>query len=100
MYAQGQGVPQDYAEAIRWYRQAAEQGNAEAQFNLGLMYAQGQGVPQDHAEAVRWFRLAAEQGNTDARFNLRVMDAQGQEVQQENQHQHSDKCNRPGISPS
>ena len=44
MYANGDGVPQDAAEAVRWYRLAAEQGLAEAQFNLGVMYANGQGV--------------------------------------------------------
>ena len=39
----------DYAEAVRWYRMAADQGLADAQFVLGFMYANGQGVPQDHA---------------------------------------------------
>ena len=70
MYDKGHGVPQDYAEAVRWYRLAAEQGNANAQNNLGFMYGKGRGVPQDDAEAVRWYRLAAEQGNADAQFNL------------------------------
>ena len=62
MYDKGQGVPQDYAEAVKWYRLAAEQGDADAQYNLGVMYDNGQGVPQDYAEAVKWYRLAAEQG--------------------------------------
>ena len=53
MYANGKGVPQDYAEAVKWYRRAAEQGDAYAQNNLGLMYANGKGVPQDYAEAVK-----------------------------------------------
>ena len=65
-YATGQGVPQDRAEAARWYRKAAEQGDADAQFNLGLMYHNGQGVPQDHAEAARWSRKAAEQRDAEA----------------------------------
>ena len=43
-------------------RARAEEGVAEAQFNLGVMYAEGRGVPQDDAEAARWYRLAAEQG--------------------------------------
>ncbi len=60
MYNSGRGVPQDDAEAVRWYRLAAEQGLALAQYSLGVRYASGQGVPQDHAEAVRWFRLALE----------------------------------------
>ena len=53
-------------------RQAAEQGDATAQFNLGLMYANGEGVPEDDAEAVRWYRMAAEQGLAIAQFNLGV----------------------------
>ena len=53
MYANGQGVPEDDAEAVRWYRLGAEQGDAAAQSNLGVMYATGQGVPEDDAEAVR-----------------------------------------------
>ena len=53
MYAQGLGVPQDDAEAVRWYRLAAAQGNAGAQSYLGFMYDDGRGVPQDDAEAVR-----------------------------------------------
>ena len=62
MYSYGMGVPQDYAEAVTWYRLAAEQDNAWAQFNLGLMYETGRGVPQDYAEAVTWYRLFVEQG--------------------------------------
>src|SRR3954454_1319801 len=58
----GQGVTQNYAEAARWFRKAAEQGNADAQNHLGVLYDHGKGVTQDHAEAARWFRKAAEQG--------------------------------------
>ena len=61
MYDTGEGVPQNYTEAVRWYR-SAEQGDATAQFNLGLMYDTGEGIPQNDTEAVRWYRLAAEQG--------------------------------------
>ncbi len=57
MYALGQGVPQDDAAAVRWYRLAAEQGHAEGQNSLGFMYAFGRGVPQDDVEAVCWYRL-------------------------------------------
>ena len=59
MYYEGRGVPQDYAEALKWFRLAAAQGDALAQHNLGLMYAKGYGVPQDHIEAHKWFNLAA-----------------------------------------
>ena len=62
-YANGLEVPEDVAEAERWYRLAAEQLNVDAQMALGMMYANGEGVPEDDAEAVRWYRLAAEQGD-------------------------------------
>ncbi len=58
MYLKGEGVPQDHAEAVKWYRRAAEQGLAEAQFNLGLMYDKGEGVPQDYVAAHMFFNLA------------------------------------------
>jgi len=76
-------VKQDYAEAVRWFRKAAEQGHAGAQSNLGVMYKNGQGVKRDHAEAVRWFRKAAEQGQAKAHYNLGVMYANGQGVKQD-----------------
>ena len=52
MYATGEGVPQDDAEAAAWFRKAAEQGYVNAQVLLGLMYDKGKGVPQDYVEAV------------------------------------------------
>lgn len=58
-YSDGLGAPQDYKEAVRWYRVAAEQGKASAQNNLGTMYGGGQGVPQDYVQAHMWFNLAA-----------------------------------------
>ena len=70
VYEEGQGVKQDYFEAVKWFRQAAEQGLARAQYNLGLMYDKGQGVKQDDVEAVKWYRQAAEQGDTDAQTLL------------------------------
>ena len=56
MYGEGLGVPQDWPEAERWWRKAAKQGVAEAQYNLGHRYRKGLGVPQDYAEAVKWYR--------------------------------------------
>jgi hypothetical protein len=50
---------QNAAEALRWYRKAAEQGLAKAQFMLGLTYDSGHGVAQDYVESVQWFRRAA-----------------------------------------
>ncbi len=69
-YYNGKGVPQDYKEAVRWYRLAAEQGYAKAQRQLGYAYAKGKGIPQDYKEAVKWYRLAADQGNVSAQFDL------------------------------
>ncbi len=70
MYYHGKGVPQDYAEAARWYRRAAEQGNVKAEDGLGYMYSQGQGVPQDYTEAANWYRKAADQGHAKAQYDL------------------------------
>ena len=69
MYDQGIGVPEDDAEAVRWYQMAAEQGHARAQSNLGFMYDRGIGVPEDDAEAVRWYQMAAEQGHAGAQHS-------------------------------
>ena len=66
MYGKGQGVVQDYKEAVRWFRKAAEQGDAEAQYNLGAMYDIGQGVVQDYTRAHMWMNIAASSGNKGA----------------------------------
>lgn len=65
-YYYGRGVTQNYYEAVKWYRKAAEQGYAFAQNNLGICYENGRGVTQDYNEAVKWFRKAAEQGYANA----------------------------------
>ena len=83
MYENGNGVPQDYAEAVTWFRKAADQGNTKAQYGLGVMYENGNGVPQDYAEAVKWFRKAAEQGDANAQYNLGVVYYNGQGVPQD-----------------
>jgi uncharacterized protein len=76
-------VPQDYAEAVKWLRLAADQGEGFAQNNLGVMYAHGQGVPQDYAEAVKWYRRAADQGLAPAQSLLGEMYANGEGVPQD-----------------
>ncbi len=72
-----------YGIALREWRPLAEQGNAKAQYNLGLMYRNGHGVPQDDAEAMGWWRKAAEQGNAGAQNNLGVMYRNGHGVPQD-----------------
>lgn len=69
MYAQGKGVPKDYVEANRWFRLAAEKGNADAQQSFGYHYGMGFGVPQDQILAYMWFSLAAAQGQKTAKGN-------------------------------
>ena len=83
MYANGWGVPQDYARAVAWYKKAAEQGDASAQFGLGFMYFNGWGVPQDYARAIAWYKKAAEQGDASAQFGLGLMYANGWGVPQD-----------------
>ena len=63
----------EYATALNEWRPLAQQGDAAAQYNLGLMYDNGQGVTQDYKEAVKWYSLSAEQGNAAAQHNLAVM---------------------------
>ena len=59
-YSMGRGVPIDGAEAVKWYRLAADQGHATAQTNLGRCYSTGEGVSKNSKEGARWFRLAAD----------------------------------------
>ena len=84
MYNNGEGVLQDYKEAVKWYRLAAEQGYVQAQYNLGNSYSTGEGVLQDYKEAVKWYRLAAEQGYAAAQSNLAVMYERGNGILQDN----------------
>ena len=72
MYVAGQGFAKNYQEALKWFRLAAAQGNAEAQNSIGGMYYSGLGVTKNHQEALRWFRLAAAQGYADAIENLKL----------------------------
>jgi TPR repeat protein len=69
---QGEGVTKDPVEAVKWYRKAAEQGNASAQFNLGECFMNGRGVAKDPVEAVKWYHMASEQGHADTEYNFGV----------------------------
>ncbi len=73
----------DYKTAFEKWKPLAEQGDANVQYNLGVMYDTGLGVAQDYKEAVKWYRLSAEQGNASAQFNLGVMYAAGLGVAQD-----------------
>jgi TPR repeat protein len=67
----------DFATALKEWKPLAEQGDATAQFNLGMMYYYGDGVPQDYSAAARWYRLSAEQGDVDAQQELGYMYQRG-----------------------
>ena len=73
----------DYAAALKEWLPLAEQGDARAQTNLGVMYRDGQGVPRDHKTALKWYTLAAEQGYANAQNNLGVMYGEGPGVIQD-----------------
>ena len=73
MYNKGLGVSEDYAEAVKWYRLAADRGYADAQGNLGVMYHDGRGVPQDCGEAYAWFSVAAAFGDANAANNRDIV---------------------------
>ena len=62
-------MPKDDAQAVKWYRLAADQGDAMAQANLGTKYANGEGVPRDYVLAYMWWNLGAARGNELGRKN-------------------------------
>lgn len=80
MHFDGLGVTQDYAEALKWYKLAATQGQVEAQGNLGNIYAFGLWVPKDYNEALKWYKFAADQGNAVAQNGPGNMYVNGQGV--------------------
>ena len=83
MYESGQGMPQDYAEAARWYTEAARQGQAEAQYNLGLMHDIGRGARKSYGEGARWILAAAKQGHAEAQCNIGIRYGTGHGVPQD-----------------
>ena len=70
LYFEGDGVIVDKQESVKWFRKAAEQGDIEAQNNLGALYYNGEDVEQDYKEALKWYKLAAEQGESSAQGNI------------------------------
>jgi hypothetical protein len=74
MYANAEGTPRNYDEAVRWNFKAAKSGSARAQSNLGVAYGNGQGVPSDAIEAYAWWYLAAKSGSAAARSNMKKFD--------------------------
>jgi hypothetical protein len=73
MYNNGHGVSENDAEAVRWYRKAADQGVAGPQNNLGFMYTTGEGVPENSIRAYVWWSMAKTKGNADAATNIDIL---------------------------
>ena len=73
----------DYAAALHEWTPLAVKGDADSQFNLGLMYKHGRGVRTSLSTAVKWFKLSAEQGHADAQYNLGFMYRNGQGILQD-----------------
>jgi TPR repeat protein len=73
-------VAQDYAESVKWYTKAAEQGHARAQAWLGVMYDLGWGVSQDYKAGAKWYRKAADQDNALGQLRLASFYSQGKGV--------------------
>lgn len=80
LYKRGEGVPTDYREANRWFRLAADRGDAVSQNGLGDSYENGLGFPKNDSEAVKWYRRSAKQGYADAQYNLGFMLVAGKGV--------------------
>ena len=74
MYENGEGVPQDYQIAIAWFRKAADQGYANAQYILGLHYALGKGVLQNYIKAHMWLNLSSSNGHKNAAQTLHQLE--------------------------
>ncbi len=88
LYDRGLGVPQNFAEAAKWYLAAAEKGHTDAEANLGYAYEQGRGVAQDFGAAAKWYRRAADRGDIAAQANLGILYANGLGVQQDDVQAH------------
>ena len=74
------GFPNDPVKAVQYFRESAELGNADAQFNLGVHSSVGLGLPKSDTEAVKWYLMAAQQGHAGAMSNLGVCYLQGRGV--------------------
>lgn len=76
-YLIGRGVPIDPVQSAYWYRRAADQGDPEAQAELGYFYMAGVGVPRDESTAIKWFTRAAGSGSRLAKLNLAAIYMKG-----------------------
>ena len=80
IYLTGDGVAKDNAEAMTWFRKAADQNNPIAERYVAEMYFKGRGVDVDNMEAAKWLRMSADQDDAQSEYNLAVLYTQGQGV--------------------
>jgi len=83
MYNNGEGVKQNFGEAVKWFNRAASQGYAPAQRGLGIKFGKGQGVKRNYGEAVRWYRFGADQGDAASQYRLGRMYALGRGIRRD-----------------
>jgi uncharacterized protein len=79
---EGDGAPQDYAEAMKWFRLGADKGPSAAMFGIGTMHADGKGVTPNYGEALKWYRKSADQNHAKAQHDIGLMYARGEGVAQ------------------
>ena len=72
-YAQGSGVPKNFAVAAQWFSKAANLGLRDSQFNLAVLYERGMGVPQSLSEAFKWYAIAAAQGDSESKARVAAL---------------------------
>jgi TPR repeat protein/Tfp pilus assembly protein PilF len=70
-------ITKDLTESFKWYRLAAEQGNAAAQHHVGVMYAEGEGVAKDLKKSMKWIQRSAKQGDEDAKKSVAALKTRG-----------------------
>ena len=92
MYSIGQGVNKDHKAAFKWFKLAAEQGNAIAQNRLGFVYYEGQGVTQDYIRAYMWLDISASQGGKKAKGNLKIVKRKMKSTDETKAHQLALDC--------
>jgi uncharacterized protein len=83
MYDHGQGVGEDDATALHWYRRAAENGHAASQYTLGLLFSKDHGVERDMRQALVWYKEAANQGHVESAYILGVLHDFGKGVRRD-----------------
>ena len=76
MYELGKGVTQNDAEAVGWYRLAADQSYARAHYNLGRMHEYGKGVALDQVQSLKWYKLASAGGDAEAESQVKRLEAE------------------------